>query len=267
MKIFIFGAKGMLGRYVSSIMKGVCQIISLTRDDFDLIRIQELNNFLDRLRILPEDVFINCAVVMKERITQKGMTETIIVNSLLPHLLAGYCNEKKARLIHISSDCVFNGKKGNYLENDAHDGMTPDGKTKSLGEPEFATILRTSIIGEEFGQKRHLLEWIRSQKGEICGYTDHIWNGVTCLHLAQLIKIIIIKNLFWNGARHIFSPNKVSKYQLLCFIKKIYRLEHIKIKEIKAGFCDRAMSSLFKQDFLLPDLESQIRELKDYNFS
>ena len=128
-------------------------------------------------------------------------------------------------MIHITTDCVFSGKKGNYIETDEHDITDVYGRTKSLGEPNNCTIIRTSIIGEEKGQSRSLVEWIKSVKNEeVNGFVNHRWNGVTCLQLSKVIEEIINNNLWWSGVRHIHSPNWVNKGQLVNMVSDIYDL-------------------------------------------
>ena len=129
------------------------------------------------------------------------------------------------------------------------------------------TIIRTSIIGEELANQRSLLEWVRSQKDcQIYGYTNHLWNGVTCLQLTEIIKQIIDQNLFWIGVRHIFSPISVSKYQLVKMINQIYNLS-IQILECKTNqSIDKTLTSIYETNnkFEIPDLFTQIVLMKVY---
>ncbi len=266
MKVIIFGSNGMLGEYVKNILSSRYDIIPLARKDFDFANISEMNRFLESLRIPENAVMVNCAVIRRDRIQVRGIRETIIVNSLLPHILSDYSEKSGALLIHISSDCVFSGKTGNYSEHDPHDPVDDDGRTKSLGEPENSTVIRTSIIGEETGEKRSLLEWVRSQKGTIRGYADYCWNGVTCLQLAKEIRQMIDEKIFWKGVRHIFIPNVVSKHDLVSMINTIYSLG-LNIEEFRAGFCDRSLSTIYALPFIIPRLEEQIIEMRDYNIS
>ena len=139
--------------------------------------------------------------------------------------------------------CIFR-KKGNYTENDEHDVLTFS-RTKSLGEPDNCTIIRTSIIGEEVNQ-RSLIEWIKLQAGKNAdGYLNHIWNGLTCLELAKVIENIIKKQNFWNGIKHIHSPNAVNKNDLFCMTNEIFDL-NIKINPINTKHSiDRSLKSIF----------------------
>jgi dTDP-4-dehydrorhamnose reductase len=263
MKVIIFGSNGMLGRYAVSEIEKEVEVVKLCRNDFDLINVESLYDFLGSLKINERDILLNCAGLMKERIRERGLHETIAVNSLVPHMLQSYCEKCNAKLIHISTDCVFNGKKGDYVESDEPDGTSLDGKTKSLGEPETATVIRTSFIGEENHNKRSLLEWVRSQKIEIKGYTDHYWNGLTSLKLAKIICDIILTGKTWNGVRHIFTPGRVSKYALVKMINEVYEL-NLDVVECRAGFCDRSLSTCYDLNFSIPDIKSQIIEMKKH---
>jgi dTDP-4-dehydrorhamnose reductase len=173
------------------------------------------------------------------------------------------------RMIHITTDCVFSGKDGKYNEYSNPDESNYYGTSKSLGELCDGTIIRTSIIGEELVNKRSLLEWVISNENRsINGYTNHFWNGVTCLQLAKIIHKIIIENTYWNGVRHIYSPTTASKYELCSIINDIYEL-NIKIKEFETEKVDKSLSTIYdahKNIFEIPELEYQIKEMRDFHF-
>jgi dTDP-4-dehydrorhamnose reductase len=268
MKILILGSSGMLGKYVSTYFKSKYDnVLSASRLDFEVnvsTNNQSIEKFLKDKNITENDVVINCIGLIKPQVDKYGSTLSIVVNSLFPNLLADECAKIKAKMIHITTDCVFSGKKGNYLETDTHDVSDTYGRTKSLGEPNSCTVIRTSIIGEEVGQKRSLVEWIKSNSNkEINGFDDHFWNGLTCLQVAKVIDQIIKEDNFWIGVRHVFS-NKVDKYELLNIVNEIYNL-NIKInKKTSGNYCDRSMGSNFLNNFDIPDLRKQIQEMKDF---
>lgn len=267
MKIILFGSTGMLGNYVYSILKEKYNVICYTRKEFDIIKSKwiKLKNILNKYQ--ENDIVINCAGSIPHRVKNKNFKEFIKINSLFPHKLNEICNLNKLKLIHISTDCVFNGKKGNYNENDIHDETNIYGLTKSLGEPEDCTIIRTSIIGEEKYNKKSLLEWVKSNKnGEINGYENHLWNGITCLTLAKIIEQIIKKKIFWRGIKHIYSPNTVSKYDLCNYINKIYKLNININKFISPKRIDKSLNSIYDINiFSISNIYVQIEELKYYN--
>jgi dTDP-4-dehydrorhamnose reductase len=270
MKLFIFGSNGMLGNYIKSYLSKSYTIIGLTRKDFDLsnLSIDSLSKLLISKDLQENDIVINCTGVIPQSSRQRGLNTRLYftINSLFPVILSQICEKFKAKMIHITTDCVFSGKDGMYNENSIHDEINDYGLSKSLGELCKATIIRTSIIGEEIKNKRSLLEWVKSNSGnEINGYTNHYWNGVTCLHLSKIVEDIITKNNFWNGVRHIFSPKSVSKYELVSMINDIYNL-NIKINKLETeNSVNKTITSMYDNNFVIPDLFQQIKEMKEFN--
>lgn len=265
--IYVLGATGMLGRYVHSYLQEVgFDVIPVSRDNLDASSSKEsICTTLFNLGVRQDDVIINCMGVIKQR----GATSDInflLVNGIFPHILSDYCERYGAKLIHVTTDCVFSGAKGSYAEWDTHDATDIYGKSKSVGEPSFATVIRTSIIGEELDNKKSLLEWVRSNKDkEVDGYVDHFWNGVTCLQFAKICEIIINKDLYWSGVRHVFSPDTLNKRDLVALISSVYGLDVKVNPKITGTRCDRSLSSLHMSMFTIPPLRAQILETKEYN--
>jgi dTDP-4-dehydrorhamnose reductase len=257
MKIVIFGSNGMLGNYLNKYLSSKYEVLALTRKDFDIGNINE-SKLLDFLRntVKKDDVILNAAGIIKQR-GNIDVLNMVMVNSVFPHILAKFKNEIDCKIIHITTDCVFSGLKGGYVESDKHDCLDDYGKSKSLGENENITNIRTSIIGEEITNKKSLLEWVISNKNKtVDGYENHIWNGVTCLELAKLIDEIIKNNTYWNGIKHVFSPDTVSKYELVSMINEIYNLDIIVNKKntdipcyrnLQTSLTPMITNSLFKQ--------------------
>lgn len=163
-------------------------------------------------------------------------------------------------------NCVFSGDDGNYNEKSPHDCTDVYGKTKSLGEPENCTVIRSSIIGEEVGQTRSLIEWVKSMKDKSAnGYINHKWNGVTCLQMAKIFEDIIANNKYWKGTRHIFSPNTVNKYELVQMISDAHSL-NVNLTPVEGPTkCDRSLSTIYDDNlFNIPDLKTQIEEQFNY---
>ena len=266
--IFIFGSNGMLGNYVKKyLLHHKLNIIPLTRNDYDLsnISIDTLLTFLENKNLKENDIIINCAGIIPQSSKDKELTKNIYykINSLYPVILSTIALNKKCKFIHITTDCVFSGKEGKYNELSVHDDINDYGVSKSLGELCYGTIIRTSIIGEEETYKRSLIEWVKSNKnGIINGYVDHWWNGVTCFQLAKIIYKIINENLYWNGVRHIYSPETVNKYQLCKIINDVFEL-NIEIKQYNTDKVDKSITTIYHTNdlFNIPELEIQIKEM------
>jgi dTDP-4-dehydrorhamnose reductase len=272
MKIYIFGSNGMLGNYMKTYLSKTYEIVELTRKDYDLskINIDTLTTLLNEKNLQKDDIVINCAGVIPQASKQRGLNTRLYftINSLFPVILSQICDKFEAKMIHVTTDCVFSGKDGKYNEKSLHDEINDYGMSKSLGELCKATILRTSIIGEEINNKRSLVEWVFSNKNStINGYKNHMWNGVTCLQLAKIIQTIIQNNNFWNGVRHIFSPRTVSKYELVSMINDTYDLQ-ITINPFDAEIeIDKSITTIHEtnNEFNIPDLKEQINEMKQFN--
>jgi len=282
MKIFVLGSTGMLGNYISSYLKQQVEIdtdqtydvISLNREDIDASNMtkKHIEVILKDNGLSSGDYVVNCMGTIKPRVDELGTLNALLVNSVFPHLLQQVCNVSEAHMIHITTDCVFSGDKGKYNETDEHDVTDVYGRTKSLGEPYGdCTIIRTSIIGEEKGQSRSLVEWIKSRKDKDAnGFTNHDWNGVTCLQLAKVIEQLVTHDVTFMGIKHIFSPEPVNKYELLNIVNDVYDL-NIDIKAVEAdGVIDRTLSSIWESnppvEYNIPSIREQIQEMKEFKW-
>jgi len=270
MKIILFGSSGMLGSYMKSYLGKIFEVCCFTRDHFDIesSNWQKLNDLLD-MAIKDGDVIINCAGAIPQRTNDNRYF--IILNTIFPIKLNEYAKKKNIKLIHITTDCVFSGNDGNYNEISPHDSEKIYGITKSLSEEYDMCVIRTSIIGDEKNNKNSLIEWVKKNRnGQIDGYANFYWNGVTCLTLSKVVEIIIKNNEYWNGVRHIFSPEKVSKYELCCYINEIYKL-NININKIDYPIKNMTLDTIYK-NFLslyykIPDIRTQILEQYNYPLS
>lgn len=170
------------------------------------------------------DVVVNCIGIVKQLIEAKDPLVSIPINSLLPHQLAALCQKAGARLIHISTDCVFSGSKGNYLESDFPDADDLYGRSKLLGEVDYphAITLRTSIIGHELSGQRSLVDWFLSQQGTIKGFTHAIYSGFPTIELANIIRNVVMPRPQMKGLYHVASK-PINKYDLLHLVAKTYR--------------------------------------------
>lgn len=266
MKVFVFGSNGMLGRYVYSYFKlQNYAVIGLTRKDLDLVNasIKSIEDLLLSKGMTTGDVVINCAGLIKQRGATKD-ADFVGVNAIFPHKLNKVCIANGCQLIHVTTDCVYDGLRGGYNEYAIQDALDVYGFTKSIGEPSTATVIRTSIIGEELSNFSSLLEWVKANKGkEVRGYINHRWNGITCLQFAKICQIIIENNLYWEGVHHITSPYAVSKYELTKLISDVYDLNVSVVPFETDVRCDRTLTSIYRQ-FPIPSLEEQLIELRGF---
>lgn len=163
-------------------------------------------------------------------------------------------------------NCVYNGNKGGYDEESIHDSEDIYGRSKSLGEPENASVIRTSIIGEEKFNQLSLIEWVKSNKGNIVnGFVNHTWNGITCLEFAKVCEMMIKENLFWKSVKHVHSPTVVTKCDLVEAISRIYDLEVEVTPTETDNHCFRDLKSI-RDDIVIevPELYTQIEEIRKF---
>ena len=255
MKIAILGANGMIGSAITYVLsqEKKFKIFALIRkrsffyDQFNIKtwEYDRLNKFKSFLNEIKPNVVINCAGITKHVEKNNKIYDTIYVNSIFPHELSCYCYSKNIKLIHISSDCVFSGKKGDYLENDLADAMDLYGKTKSISELIFknSLVLRTSTIGHEIYTKHGLLEWFLSQK-ECKGYDKAIFSGLTNIEFAKVIRFYLIKKPLISGLYNV-GGIKISKYSLLNIISNVYKKNIYIEKDIKFKINRSLNSSAF----------------------
>lgn len=257
MKIAILGSTGMLGNSVKEHFSKIKNytILATNREMFDAKNpeFSILEGF---------DYVINCIGIIKPYMNL-NICENIYINSIFPRKLADWCKNNSVKLIHITTDCVYSGKDGNYSETSFHDCIDEYGKSKSLGEPLNCMVIRTSIIGEEKFHNASLISWIKSMKSKtVNGFVNHLWNGITTNHYAELCQQIIDKNLYEEGTFHIFS-NIVNKAQLIEMINEKFNL-NIKIEKIEdKNSIDRTLCS--KKNLVnklnIKSLTQQIQEL------
>lgn len=240
MLVLVLGASGMLG---SEVVRALSQkeslfVIGTIRSNFamferppisknvkleklDVNNIDELTNIFIKYR--PKAI-INCVGVIKQLESSKDPLITIPVNALLPHRLLQLCRLIDARMIHISTDCVFSGSKGGYVESDFTDAGDLYGKSKALGEISnsgHAVTLRTSIIGHELTTNYGLVDWFLSQQHSVKGYSNAIFSGLTTNELADVISNVVLPKQELNGLYHVAST-PINKYELLKIVSAQY---------------------------------------------
>lgn len=259
MKILVLGVSGMLGntvfRYLSKNRSD--EVIGSARSSSVLRAfVPELASKIilgtdvensDALaylfaRVKPNAV-INCIGLIKQLAEANEPLHAIPINSLLPHRLARLCEIAGARLVHISTDCVFSGSKGNYFETDPSDANDLYGRSKYLGEVEYPHVitLRTSIIGHELGNANGLIDWFLSQQETVNGFTSAIFSGFPTIELAYIIRDVVLKNNQLSGLYHVASE-PISKYDLLKLVAQVYQ-KNIKILHSDKVRINRSLNS------------------------
>jgi dTDP-4-dehydrorhamnose reductase len=224
----------------------------------------------DLVKKICPDVVINAIGVVKQLKEASNRYLSVALNAFLPHRLARLCAEHNARLIHISTDCVFDGTRGSYEESDPPDARDLYGQSKALGETDesevAAVTLRTSIIGRELRAPTHgLMEWFLRQGGKaIRGYARAIYSGFTTIELARIIALVIEKHPGLHGTYHVAS-RPISKLDLLALARDMYGLDVV-IERDDAFVCDRSLvMRRFSEvtDYTPPSWPEMIRQMRD----
>ena len=259
MKVLVFGASGMIGSAmfrVLSAKKGWQvwgTLRSADRKRFFSGKQQdklvsgvdvEKHDALVRIfaRVKP-DVVVNCIGLTKHYKEAEDPQMALPLNALLPHRMADLCAVAGARLIHVSTDCVFAGTKGNYAEADAPDAVDVYGKSKHLGEVDYphAITLRTSTIGHELQSAYGLLEWFLSQQGSCKGFNRAIFSGLPNTEFARVVRDVMIPRPDLHGLYHV-GADPVGKYELLKLIARVYG-KQIEIVRDDEFSIDRSLNS------------------------
>ena len=255
MRVLILGSSGVLGNTLNIFLTKKKKInlffISRKKNDSHYY-LEKFSNFkkLEKLVLkIKPNFIINCLGVTKFHKNYKFTRITKLLNTDLPKKLSNLCLNKKIYFVHISTDCVFLGNKGNYLDNSKKDAKDLYGLSKSKGEVKnkYSATLRTSFIGPEVKSRKSLLNWFLFQKNEVNGFNKAFFSGLTSLELSKIIyKYYISKTNNYNSILNV-SGYKISKYNLLLIINKIFnkKIKVIKFSDFKI---DRSLnSSKFKK--------------------
>lgn len=271
-KIMIIGSRGMAGhtifKYLDSLNK--YELINtarqkLNRDTLIIDVVKDINYLIRVIENNQPDVIINCVgILVKE--SENNNIDAIAVNACFPHLLADAIKNMKTKIIHLSTDCVFDGKKGKYSEVDIPNETNNYGKSKIVGEiiDDKNLTLRFSIIGHELKKNgTGLFHWFMKQKGIVKGFTRAWWNGITTLELAkQLDKII---NTKLTGIYHLAPDFVINKAQLLSKITYIWQHPITLVPETKFTQ-DKTLVNNRKKEYnpKIPDYDTQLKEMKEF---
>lgn len=268
-KILLFGATGMAGHVIYYYLQNTNKydITNVTfrhklTEDSIILDVTDRQSVEKIIKQTAPKIIINCVGVLIKS-SKEHPDNAILLNAYFPHLLKKLADGTNAKLIHISTDCVFSGKKGNYTEEDFPDADDIYGKSKALGEiinPKDLTI-RTSIIGpelKEYGEG--LFHWFMHQSGEINGFKDAIWGGVTTLELSKAIDKVINSDL--GGLVHLSNGTGISKYELLCLFKDIWQKNNITIHPFRGNPTNKSITESSRFNFQVPDYQTMLNEQK-----
>lgn len=270
MKLLILGSNGMAGhvmkRYFQENTNYTVYATSRERRSPDLyLDARDAAGLKHLIKAVSPDVIINCIGILNEDAARREV-DAYLVNGIFPHLVASAAEANQAKVIHISTDCVFSGAKGKYEEDDQTDGTSVYARSKALGELRTGKHLtvRTSIIGPEIRQSRiGLYDWFMNQQGTVKGYAQVMWNGVTTLELAKAVHHWVEHPV--SGLVHLCAPETVSKYELLKMIQRIWNKQGVDIKEDTDIRLDRTLQNT-RQDlnYSSPAYEEMLSELHDW---
>jgi dTDP-4-dehydrorhamnose reductase len=286
MRILILGGDGMLGHQLFKHL-GVNHDVRVTlRRELDAYReldlfkpdnayaeidAQDIDSLMEAAGDFRPQAIINAIGLVKQRDQAKAHMASLEINALLPHRLALLCKAIGARLVHMSTDCVFSGRKGAYIETDPSDADDLYGRTKFLGElhDEHCVTLRTSIIGLELSRRTGLVEWFLAQKGSIKGYRRAIYTGFTTVEIARVIERVLLEHKELHGVWHVASV-PINKYELLSLLSDKLKRADIEIDPDDNFVCGRSLDGTrFTQatsyaapswDAMLVELAQQIRQ-------
>jgi len=270
-KVIVLGSGGLIGHQVYN-------YLNITRNyelhnisyhykvssDTVLIDARDEEALFDSITRINPNYIINCIGILIND-SEVDPENAIYLNSYMPHRLAKLSDRINAKLIHISTDCVFSGdKKEPYSETDEKDGRGVYARTKALGEVinDKHLTLRTSVIGPELkNDGEQLFHWFMSQSREITGYKKAIWSGVTSIELAKAVKWSIDKNI--TGLYHITNNSSISKYNLLKLFKK-YTKKNIIIKSSESRNIDKSfIDTRLLIDYEIPSYERMVSDMVD----
>ena len=255
MKILILGIDGMIGHKIAQRLSFSNEIFGTSRKEIDSKTIGDAiksvfyvdfheKKFLKNFNDINPDIIINCVGITIRRGIDQNKDEIDYINSKLPHEIYEWTLDKNKKLIHLSTDCVFDGEKGNYLDNDIPNAKDFYGLSKAKGELNNSNSLtiRCSVIGREIFNHTELLEWLLSNNNSsIKGFTNVIYSGITTCFLSEIINKIIINKIQINGIYNI-SSEPISKYELLKMLIKAFSL-NIEIKSDKNIISNKVLIS------------------------
>lgn len=284
MRILILGVTGMLGNAMFRVLSETPnhEVYGSARNESarhhfndkfsqQIICGVDVENYDSLVRIfgiVKPDVVINCIGLIKQIADVEDPLRAISINTLLPHRLAALCRVGGARLIHISTDCVFSGKKGGYLESDFPDADDLYGRSKLLGEVDcnHAVTLRTSIIGHELSGNRSLIGWFLGQHGSIKGYASAVFSGLPTVEISHVIRDFVLPHSELRGLYHV-AASAINKFELLKLVAERYS-KTIEIVPDHKLVIDRSLNAdRFRQatGYVAPPWNELIKRMREFN--
>lgn len=267
MNILILGSDGMLGHVVKLYFEEKGHTVrGTTRSGnadytFDItINLSDVEKFVEEFK---PDVLINCIGILNKA-AEDNHSLAVLANSYLPNYLDDVCKRNGAKLIHVSTDCVFDGKKGEYTEDSLKDAVTFYGQSKALGEldNDHSITLRTSIVGPDINPNGiGLFQWFMNQEKETNGFDKVIWTGVTTIEFAKAMEKAIENNL--TGLRHVVNNDTIDKYSLLNLFKKHFNKD-IEINPKSDYVSDKSLKRTTDFDFEVPSYDQMVEEMADW---
>jgi dTDP-4-dehydrorhamnose reductase len=268
-KVLVLGSAGLIGHQVYNYLKDSddyelhnISYRNKIQNDTILLNARDEKNFIDKITGMRPQYIVNCIGILING-SDVDPENAIFLNSYMPHRLRRLADEINAKLIHISTDCVFSGdKKEPYIETDEKDGRGVYAKSKGLGEivnNKYLT-LRTSVVGPELKTDgEELFHWFMNQQGEISGFTKAIWSGVTTIELAKAVKWSIDNEI--TGLYHVTNNSSISKYDLLKLFQK-YTKKDIRIKPLDEKNVDKSfIDTRLLMDYEIPSYDQMISDM------
>lgn len=271
MKYLILGCNGMAGHTITLYLhkKGYC-VMGYAREKSKFVEtiIGDANDLVLLRKTILEgkfDVIINCIGILNDD-AENFKANAVFLNAYLPHFLVHLTSKTLTKVIHISTDCVFSGDKGNYTEYDFPDGKSFYDRSKALGEfnDKKNLTLRNSIIGPDMNPRGiGLLNWFMQQKNEVTGYSKTIWTGQTTLQLAKTIEKLTTIDAV--GLINAVPASSISKFELLELFSRYFKNNSIKIMPSSVVKIDKSLlRTNFAYDFTVPNYEHMIKELAEW---
>ncbi len=271
MKFLVLGAAGMAGHTISTYLseKGH-DVIGFDRvkgqhSEFvvgDARNVEFIRGIITQGRF---DSVINCIGILNQ-FAEENRELAVFLNSYLPHFLAEITKDMETQIIHMSTDCVFSGKRGDYTESDLRDGETFYDRTKALGEleDEKNITLRNSIVGPDMNENGiGLFNWFMKQNRTIKGYTRAMWTGLTTLELAKTMEQAAKKRA--SGLYNMVYSEPISKYDLLKLFNKYMRNDELNVEPFDGFVADKSLKrTRFDFDYTVPDYETMVSEMAEW---